>query len=83
MRRSNFFLTSLEKRENLAFVKSKYIIASGNVDVDYRLIKNDSGWKVYDIIFEGISLMKNYRVDFRDHVNKKGIQSLILDLNNS
>ncbi len=71
------------KRENLAFVKSKYIIASGNVDVDYRLIKNDSGWKVYDIIFEGISLMKNYRVDFRDHVNKKGIQSLILDLNNS
>lgn len=71
------------KRESLAFVKSKYIIASGNVSVDYRLIRTKSGWKVYDIIFDGISLMKNYRVDYRDHVDKKGIESLISELKSS
>jgi len=69
------------KRDNIAYVKSKYLIPGGDIDVHYRLIKNNSGWKVYDIIFDGISLMKNYRVDFREHVSKKGIDSLISALN--
>lgn len=69
------------KKPNVAFVKSKYIIATGNIDVDYRLINNSNGWKVYDIIFEGISLMKNYRADFRQHVSERGVDSLIQSLN--
>ena len=68
------------KRDNIAYVKSKYIIPGGNIAVDYRLIRTDSGWKVYDIIFDGISLMKNYRVDFREHVSSKGVESLISSL---
>ena len=68
------------KKDKIALVKSKYLIAAGNIDVDYRLIKNIDGWRVYDIIFEGISLMKNYRADFREHVKKNGIDSLIKSL---
>ena len=68
------------KKDRIALVKSKYLISAGNIDVNYRLIKNKDGWRVYDIIFEGISLMKNYRVDFREHVNKNGIDSLIESL---
>tara|TARA_B100001057_G_scaffold371589_1_gene375675 strand:- start:43 stop:624 length:582 start_codon:yes stop_codon:yes gene_type:complete len=68
------------KKDNLAFVKSKYIMASGDIEVNYRLIRKDEGWKVYDIIFDGISLMKNYRADFRQHVNKSGVESLIDNL---
>ena len=68
------------KKVNLAFVKSKYIMTSGNIEVNYRLIRKSEGWKVYDIIFDGISLMKNYRADFRQHVNKSGVQSLIDNL---
>ena len=68
------------KKDNLAFVKSKYIMASGDIEVNYRLIRNDEGWKVYDIIFDGISLMRNYRTDFRQHVNESGVESLIDNL---
>tara|TARA_Y100000389_G_scaffold118957_1_gene116121 strand:- start:2527 stop:3180 length:654 start_codon:yes stop_codon:yes gene_type:complete len=68
------------KKSRIALVKSKYLIATGDIDVDYRLIKNNDGWRVYDIIFEGISLMKNYRADFRQHVSKNGIDSLIESL---
>tara|TARA_B100000925_G_C21972428_1_gene458504 strand:+ start:898 stop:1479 length:582 start_codon:yes stop_codon:yes gene_type:complete len=68
------------KKDNLAFVKSKYIMASGDIEVNYRLVRNNEGWKVYDIIFDGISLMKNYRTDFRQHVNKSGVESLIDNL---
>ena len=68
------------KRENLAYVKSKYLIPGGDIAVDYRLIKKSNAWKVYDIIFDGISLMKNYRADFREHVSQNGIDSLISSL---
>ena len=68
------------KRENIAFVKSKYLIPGGDIAVDYRLIKKSDEWKVYDIIFDGISLMKNYRADFREHVSQNGIESLITSL---
>ena len=69
-------------KRNLAYVKSKYLIPGGDIAVDYRLIKKTNGWKVYDIIFDGISLMKNYRADFREHVKEKGIDSLIASLRN-
>ena len=68
------------KRENIAYVKSKYLIPGGDIAVDYRLIKKSDEWKVYDIIFDGISLMKNYRADFREHVSESGIDSLITSL---
>tara|TARA_B100000900_G_scaffold398817_1_gene400614 strand:+ start:279 stop:860 length:582 start_codon:yes stop_codon:yes gene_type:complete len=68
------------KKANVAFVKSKYIMISGDIEVSYRLIRKNEGWKVYDIIFDGISLMKNYRADFREHVDKNGVQSLINNL---
>ena len=68
------------KRENIAYVKSKYLIPGGDIAVDYRLIKKSEKWKVYDIIFDGISLMKNYRADFREHVSQNGIESLITSL---
>ena len=68
------------KRENIAYVKSKYLIPGGDISVDYRLIKKSEEWKVYDIIFDGISLMKNYRADFREHVSQNGIESLITSL---
>ncbi len=68
------------KRENIAYVKSKYLIPGGDIAVDYRLIRDSDNWRVYDIIFDGISLMKNYRVDFREHVSQKGIASLISTL---
>ena len=68
------------KRENIAYVKSKYLIPGGDIAVDYRLIKKSDEWKVYDIIFDGISLMKNYRADFREHVSESGIESLIISL---
>ena len=68
------------KRENIAYVKSKYLIPGGDIAVDYRLIKKSEEWKVYDIIFDGISLMKNYRADFREHVSQNGIESLITSL---
>ena len=70
------------KRLDVAKVKSIYVMNDGDLPVNYRLKKNDNGdWKVFDIIIDGISLLKNYRTDFQNHVKNYGIESLIKKLN--
>ena len=70
------------KRIDVAKVKSVYMMNDGDLPVNYRLKKNDNGdWKVFDIIIDGISLLKNYRTDFQNHVKNYGIESLIKKLN--
>ena len=70
------------KRANIAKVKSIYLLSEGELPVSYRLMLNDSkGWRVFDIIIDGVSLLKNYRSDFRSHIESHGIDSLINELN--
>ena len=69
------------KKPNFAKVKSVYLLSEGELPVNYRLILNNSKeWKVFDIIIDGVSLLKNYRSDFRAHINSHGIDSLIEEL---
>ena len=49
--------------------------------VEYRLEKAASGtWRVYDIIIEGVSLVKNYRTQFDEIIGKSSYEGLINDL---
>jgi phospholipid transport system substrate-binding protein len=46
------------------------------------MIKGKDGqWKVYDIIVEGVSLVKNYRTQFASILNKDKPAQLIQQLN--
>ena len=47
------------------------------VSVDYRMEKNDAGWKVYDVVVADLSLVQNYRGTFNAEVQKGGIDGLI------
>ena len=42
--------------------------------------KTDSGWKVYDIVIDGASLVTTYRGTFSDQVQRGGIDGLIKTL---
>ena len=50
------------------------------IAVDYSMEKTDSGWKVYNMKIEGISLVENYRNTFNTEVQKNGIDGLIATL---
>jgi len=43
----------------------------------YRLTDKNGGWKVYDVIIEGVSMVKNYRTQFRDILSKDSPDKLI------
>lgn len=47
------------------------------VQLDYSLEKGDAGWKVYDVIVGGISLVTNYRESFAQEIRNGGIDGLI------
>ena len=47
------------------------------ISVDYRMEKTESGWKVYDIKFAGISLVENYRSTFNAEIQRGGVDGLI------
>jgi phospholipid transport system substrate-binding protein len=52
--------------------------ASGpEIPVDYRLVKDGSNWKVYDVVIDGISLVSNYRTSFSGEIRRSGISGLI------
>ena len=70
------------KRPDIARVNSIYLLSEGELPVSYRLkfVESD-GWKVFDIIIDGISLLRNYRTDFQEHIQNNGINSLIAELN--
>lgn len=55
------------------------ILQSGGrpIQLDYSLEKADSGWKVYDVVVGGISLVTNYRDQFAQEVRAGGIDGLV------
>ncbi len=45
--------------------------------IDYAMYKTPSGWKIYDITAEGVSLVLTYRSEFDQAVREAGIDGLI------
>jgi phospholipid transport system substrate-binding protein len=50
------------------------------VPIDYAMEKTAAGWKVYDVMVGGVSLIANYRTEFAGVVRNSGIDGLIKDL---
>src|SRR4051812_31945477 len=51
------------------------------VPIDYSMEKTAAGWKVYDVMVGGVSLVANYRTEFNNVVRQSGIDGLVRDLN--
>ncbi len=68
--------------EVYAEVKTQIVRTTVEIPVNYRMRKNsDDQWKVYDIIVEGVSLVKNYRAQFASILRKETPAQLIQRLN--
>jgi len=50
------------------------------VPIDYAMEKTAAGWKVYDVMVGGVSLVVNYRTEFSNSVRSAGIDGLIKEL---
>ena len=50
------------------------------VPIDYSMEKTSGGWKVYDVMVGGVSLVANYRTEFNGTVRTSGIDGLLKNL---
>ncbi|MBI4124071.1 MAG: ABC transporter substrate-binding protein [Betaproteobacteria bacterium] len=50
------------------------------VPIDYSMEKTPAGWKVYDVMVGGVSLVANYRTEFNNVVRDSGVEGLIKSL---
>ena len=64
--------------DDYASVKTK-IITKRNVEIpiEYRLLKKNNRWGVYDVVIEGVSLVNNYRNQFNKIIRKDSYAELV------
>jgi phospholipid transport system substrate-binding protein len=73
--------TKIGAADKEAVVKTAVIQQGGpSIPIDYAMEKMDSGWKVYDVVIDGASLVTTYRGTFNDQVQKGGIDGLLKTL---
>ena len=69
--RANSKGTRVEQQTELTMKDGKVI------PVAYRMLEKNSQWVVYDVIVEGVSLVKNYRSQFQDILTTATPEELI------
>jgi len=59
-------------------IDSTAVLNGNKVNLSYRLANiRGRGWQVYDVLVEGISMVSNYRKQFDEHFQTKGVSDLI------
>jgi len=72
-----------ERQEPRGDVTVRTRIVGGKFDgttVDYRLRDRGRGWLVIDVVIEGISLVSNYRDQFKEVISRGGPEELLTKL---
>jgi phospholipid transport system substrate-binding protein len=65
----------------LAFIDLRIINkAEKSIDLGIRMLNDEKQWLIYDLIIEGVSSLKNYRVQFYDIIRQSSYEALIKKL---
>ncbi|MGH6690822.1 MAG: MlaC/ttg2D family ABC transporter substrate-binding protein [Gammaproteobacteria bacterium] len=67
-----------------AVVRSKILTTRGRSDtaIDYRLLRRDGRWRVYDVLIDGISFVSTYRSEFNRVIAGSSYNALVDALRN-
>lgn len=71
------FLRENAPEKGKAEVTTKIVTQTAEIPIDYQLIQREGEWRVYDIIIEGVSLVKNYRSQFREILASKSPEEML------
>ena len=73
--------TKIAAADKEATVRTAVVQQGGPpIPIDYSMEKVDSGWKVYDVVIDGASLVTTYRGTFNDQIQKGGVDGLVKTL---
>ena len=58
-------------------IQSAVLRKNGEIPIHYRVVLKGGTWKVYDVVIEGVSLISNYRSQFREILMNKQPEALL------
>lgn len=61
-------------------VQTKVVTDTKEIPLHYRVTETPDGWRVYDVIIEGVSLVKNYRSQFNEMLIKGSPADVIANI---
>ncbi len=71
------------EKGNFAEVQTKIVLNEVDVPIHYRLLKHSDTWKVYDVVVDGVSFVKNFRGQFERIIKDKSLDGLFETLRNN
>jgi phospholipid transport system substrate-binding protein len=63
--------------EKTCEVQTTVVTRKADIPIHYRVIEKDGEWRVYDVVIEGVSLVNNYRNQFREILANKSPDTLL------
>lgn len=76
----NYVPLKFGPEDKKVFVKTEVLRPGAPpVSVNYRMVRRDNTWKVYDVVIEGISFITNYRTTFKNEVARTGSLESVID----
>ncbi|MCW5783553.1 MAG: ABC transporter substrate-binding protein [Nitrospirales bacterium] len=67
-------------KDSYAEVQTTIVSNKTEISLDYRLLLKDGDWRVYDVVVDGVSLVKNYRVQFDRIIRHSSYEELVKTL---
>ncbi|GJL78269.1 MAG: toluene tolerance protein [Nitrospinaceae bacterium] len=66
-----------------AIVKTRIEMKRKSIDFDYKMIRENGQWKVYDILDQGVSIIRNYRHQLASTLKNESFSDLLKKMDKS
>jgi phospholipid transport system substrate-binding protein len=63
--------------EKTVEVQTTIVTKKADIPIAYRVIQKEGAWRVYDVVIEGVSLISNYRTQFKEILANKSPDALL------
>lgn len=63
-------------KDDKAIVDTKFVNEDLEIPVQYKMILENGSWQVFDVVIEGVSLIRNYRSSYGEIIRRDGYDGL-------
>jgi phospholipid transport system substrate-binding protein len=71
------FKEEITLSEKTVEVPTVIVAKTSEIPINYRLLQEKGRWKIYDVVIEGVSLVSNYRTQFREILANKTPEAML------
>lgn len=65
------------RKGDFAEVQTAVTSDKSTLSIYYRMLKSSNGWQVYDVVLDGVSLVKNFRSQFGRIIEAESVDGLL------